>query len=196
MVYVDSFVAFNRDVASIVSLHDGAPANQHARGRDLLYAGRERAWHRFSGVCRDSSMAAHSYPQGQGRQGWIDRQRGGCGTFLISANPTGGDGTTAGLLIGVAGQRAPEVSGFHFQLSGQPGQQYVVETSNNLTDWTLIQTVVLTGSEMEVSDGTNQGLGQRFYRARLAPAGQTPLNKLRALRIKASVKAGRLPAAP
>jgi len=57
--------------------------------------------------------------------------------------------------------------GFEFLLLGQPGEQYSIEKSTNLLDWTILSTVTPTNGSWPVRDATATLDGTAFYRARL-----------------------------
>jgi hypothetical protein len=58
-------------------------------------------------------------------------------------------------------------NGFEFLLFAQPGQQYFIEKSTNLVDWTVFSTVSPTATPWPVQDPTATREGTAFYRARL-----------------------------
>jgi hypothetical protein len=60
-----------------------------------------------------------------------------------------------------------DANGFEFRLLGQPNQQYFIEKSTNLLDWTVISSVTPTSSSWMVRDPTATLGGTAFYRARL-----------------------------
>ena len=59
----------------------------------------------------------------------------------------------------------PSKSGnqFNFHFTGELGQSYQVQVSTDLTQWTLLQTLVCTEASMRVTDPEPQG-SKRFYR--------------------------------
>jgi hypothetical protein len=59
----------------------------------------------------------------------------------------------------------PPPSQFVFQLQGQPGVRYVVQTSTNLAAWFPVGTNVLTGSMLNFTNPIPAGVGRRFWRA-------------------------------
>jgi len=63
---------------------------------------------------------------------------------------------------------AGETTEFRMTFTGVPGVQYVVETSTNLADWTLLTTIVGAAEGVPVVDPHTLGVGQRFYRIRPA----------------------------
>lgn len=71
----------------------------------------------------------------------------------------------------VESQPAIGQNGFHFFLSGQPGQFYVIERSATLPSqsWIPISTNQLIGTELELADPDARTQLKGFYRARLWP---------------------------
>jgi hypothetical protein len=68
------------------------------------------------------------------------------------------------------GPSALSVSGFQsgqmsFQLQGQPGTSYVIQSSSDLTAWTPISTNMLFGSTTNIVLPVSMGSPQQFYRA-------------------------------
>jgi hypothetical protein len=60
----------------------------------------------------------------------------------------------------------PAVSGqFAFQLDGQWGTPYIIQTSTNLLTWTSISTNLLTGASLNFTNTIPTGTGQEFWRA-------------------------------
>jgi hypothetical protein len=60
----------------------------------------------------------------------------------------------------------PATSGqFVFQLEGQPGTPYIVQTSTNLVIWTSQSTNLLTGASLNFTNAIPPGTGLRFWRA-------------------------------
>ena len=60
----------------------------------------------------------------------------------------------------------PAASGeFAFQLNGQSGTPYVLQTSTNLIAWTSQSTNALTGASMNFTNAIPPGNGQKFWRA-------------------------------
>jgi len=60
----------------------------------------------------------------------------------------------------------PAISGqFAFQLEGQPGTPYIVQTSTNLVIWTSQSTNLLTGASLNFTNAIPSGTGLRFWRA-------------------------------
>jgi hypothetical protein len=70
------------------------------------------------------------------------------------------------VLAGSAGWRAGGTFGFQVQGWARP---YLVESSTNLTDWTLLPPTNLFGPAFEFSDPAAAGFRQRFYRVLQAP---------------------------
>jgi hypothetical protein len=108
---------------------------------------------------------------------WVVRQTGldghltdiafGNGTFVAAGwdgqivQSDAVDGTTVpGELRLTGSQRTGNQ--FSFQFSGQVGQTYEVQTSENLVDWAFLSTVECTEPQTWYSDTTE--LGRRFYR--------------------------------
>jgi hypothetical protein len=54
---------------------------------------------------------------------------------------------------------------FVFQLQGQPGVRYVVQTSTNLTGWIAVSTNTFTGSTLNFTNPVSPGLSAQFWRA-------------------------------
>jgi hypothetical protein len=61
-----------------------------------------------------------------------------------------------------------DANGFAFRLVGHPNQEYFIEKSTNLLDWTVISSVTPTSGSWMVRDPTATLGGIAFYRARLA----------------------------
>lgn len=55
-----------------------------------------------------------------------------------------------------------------FQLTGQPGYSYTIETSTNLIDWADFTTLTNTNGTVSFTDAASTNYSQRFYRV-LAP---------------------------
>ncbi|HXU75752.1 MAG TPA: hypothetical protein VN794_04245 [Methylomirabilota bacterium] len=60
-----------------------------------------------------------------------------------------------------------ETNRFKFLLVGVPGQLVAIQASSNLVQWISLQTNVLPGSTLEISDPL--AISNRYYRARLLP---------------------------
>ncbi len=58
---------------------------------------------------------------------------------------------------------------FQLHLAGQSGQDYAIEVSTNLTQWSAIATNTATGGAFDFTDPASPGTPYRFYRARLVP---------------------------
>jgi len=200
MVYVDAFVAYDREVAPIVSLSENWNALM-ALGEDkyagpFIRGGTEmeligsavtsiltpKQWHHLviqldttgyrvqldgntvktmsSDELSNWGKASYTELQLGNFNGWIDE--------VVIRNIGSGSGSSP--LPGQLGG----ATRFRLQLSGQSGQRYLLEASDNLLDWTPVATLTLTGRDLEWSDSTNHGLRQRFYRARLLLHGQRP----------------------
>ncbi|MGV3774824.1 MAG: immunoglobulin domain-containing protein [Verrucomicrobiales bacterium] len=57
---------------------------------------------------------------------------------------------------------------FTFTINGEAGAQYLIETSTNLVDWTLLtETTVSAGGSVEIKDAQAGESANRFYRATL-----------------------------
>lgn len=54
---------------------------------------------------------------------------------------------------------------FAFQLQGQPGTPYVIESSSNLLTWTPVSTNLLTGISTNITNSISAGPGKNFWRA-------------------------------
>lgn len=54
-------------------------------------------------------------------------------------------------------------------IEGNLNRSYALETSDNLTNWTQLGTVLCTNRGTPFIDPTATQSGQRFYRARLVP---------------------------
>ena len=52
-----------------------------------------------------------------------------------------------------------------FQLTGQPGYNYIIEASTNLVSWTSIAELVTTNGTVSFTDSAATNYPQRFYRA-------------------------------
>jgi hypothetical protein len=63
-------------------------------------------------------------------------------------------------------QVLPAASGqFAFQLSGQSGTPYIIETSTDLVTWTSISTNLLTGASLNITNTIPPGAGQQYWSA-------------------------------
>lgn len=72
-------------------------------------------------------------------------------------------------------QQRLEDGQFILWVFGEPGSNYAIEASTNLTDWQTIQVITApSGGVFEVRDPAAADHGHRFYRARLQPG--TPAN--------------------
>jgi alpha-L-arabinofuranosidase len=61
---------------------------------------------------------------------------------------------------------APHLGGqFVFQLQGQPGVRYFVQSSTNLGTWSTVSTNALTGNTLNVTNSASVGAGVHFWRA-------------------------------
>jgi hypothetical protein len=54
---------------------------------------------------------------------------------------------------------------FVFQLAGQPGASYVLQTSTNLIDWISVATNTQPGNVLDMTNPTTLGTGAQFWRA-------------------------------
>ena len=54
--------------------------------------------------------------------------------------------------------------GFQMELKGEPNNTYYLEASSNLQTWDVIQTNVLNGLTMPLTDTTAPQHNYRFYR--------------------------------
>ncbi len=55
------------------------------------------------------------------------------------------------------------------RLTGNPGSGFVIETSSDLIQWTILKTVTLESGTLDVVDTDARKLSERFYRARPTP---------------------------
>jgi hypothetical protein len=60
-----------------------------------------------------------------------------------------------------------QVGGLALNLTGRDGARFAIETSANLTEWTAVTEVTLTGTAVSVPLVPSSVEPQRFYRARL-----------------------------
>lgn len=58
---------------------------------------------------------------------------------------------------------------FSFQVNGQTGPDYEIQTSTNLTDWTPIHTAISPAMPFNWTHADTSGPGQRFYRVKTGP---------------------------
>jgi hypothetical protein len=65
------------------------------------------------------------------------------------------------LLVSLGGMSA---DGFHFQISGQTGAQYAIESSVDLVHWTTLSNLVAVGPVSEYTDAVTAASVTRFYR--------------------------------
>ena len=61
---------------------------------------------------------------------------------------------------------------FFLRLTGIPGQEFIVEASDDLTTWTPIKTVTLNNETREFVDTEARGIPARFYRHRPVLKGE------------------------
>lgn len=95
--------------------------------------------------------------------------------FIFFANATTGQGTDVRevtLEVTAAGQAQLEVSAaeadgsFRFVLTGEPGRQYVIESSLDLVNWTAIATMIVEADgRFEFVEPDSEHSVQKFYRA-------------------------------
>ncbi len=60
-------------------------------------------------------------------------------------------------------------STFQLRVNGNAGQQFVVDATSDMKNWTPISTNTLSGATLDFSDPASAQLKSRFYRARLLP---------------------------
>jgi hypothetical protein len=60
-------------------------------------------------------------------------------------------------------------SSFVFTLNGVAGQNYLIDVSTNLPDWTLLTTLTNSATQTDFTDPTSSNAVSRFYRARWVP---------------------------
>lgn len=84
--------------------------------------------------------------------------------------------TNAYLSVAVTAPARPEMSGvvftngtFNLTVSGDPGHDYIIQSSTNLADWTAIFTNPLPALPFVWSDSAASNFPQRFYRIQLGP---------------------------
>lgn len=58
---------------------------------------------------------------------------------------------------------------FSFQVNGQTGPDYLVETSTNLTQWTPVHTANSPAMPFTWTHADTGGATQRFYRVKIGP---------------------------
>ena len=54
---------------------------------------------------------------------------------------------------------------FAFQLEGQAGTPYVIQSSSNLVTWTSVSTNMMPGTSLNISNNIPAGAGRKFWRA-------------------------------
>jgi hypothetical protein len=54
---------------------------------------------------------------------------------------------------------------FVFQLQGQPGVRYYVQSSTNLGTWSTVSTNILTGNALNLTNPVPAGVANSFWRA-------------------------------
>jgi hypothetical protein len=59
-----------------------------------------------------------------------------------------------------------DATGFHSNVIGLPGSNYVIEASLDLADWSPLTTVTNSGRTEPFTDPPQPDLPKRFYRAR------------------------------
>lgn len=208
MVYIDAFVGYNRDTASIVSLRNGwdsfltfgedkyaGPFLRGGTALDLLGA-------KLTGALTVNQW--HHIALEVNQAGYIARLNGKV-IATVNSNELAkwGSGSTVELELGnfagwideVAVRRvrpgAPPDRDSHpplvmknrgltaegtlrLQVSGEPGQQVIIEGSDNLRDWTPLSSNTLTGGSLNLAPLIPKAAGCQFFRARavpLSPAG-------------------------
>jgi alpha-L-arabinofuranosidase len=60
---------------------------------------------------------------------------------------------------------APASNQFVFQLQGQPGTPYILESSPDLMNWTIVSTNLLVGNTLNITNLISSGSPQQFWRA-------------------------------
>jgi hypothetical protein len=100
------------------------------------------------------------------------------GTYSVTVSNVAGSVTSTNALLTVsAGTPArPQLSGFGYNngtfsltVSGDPGLDYIVQASTNLTDWTSIFTNHSPIPPFVWTDLVASNFSQRFYRIQLGP---------------------------
>jgi hypothetical protein len=96
------------------------------------------------------------------------------GAYLAAiSNPAGTTNSSAALLTVVGPPvllNARMLNGsLVFTLDGVAGQNYLVDVSTNLLDWTLLTTMSNANAQTDFTDATSSNSVSRFYRARWVP---------------------------
>jgi hypothetical protein len=108
----------------------------------------------------------------------INIQATNAGTYSVTVSNVAGSVTSTNALLTVsAGTPArPQLSGFGYNngtfsltVSGDPGLDYIVQASTNLTDWTSIFTNHSPIPPFVWTDLVASNFSQRFYRIQLGP---------------------------
>jgi hypothetical protein len=84
--------------------------------------------------------------------------------------------TNVTLTVSGSGPARPQLSSvvytngvFCLTVSGDPGHDYILQTSSNLTDWSSIFTDSMPTPPFNWSDGNAGNFTQRFYRVLVGP---------------------------
>ena len=75
------------------------------------------------------------------------------------------DGTTAGKGLTIS---APAHTPFSFEFNSKLGQQYVIEVSSDLNDWSKLKTVEGTGATVRVTDWREAIFNKQYYRIKVS----------------------------
>src|SRR5262249_29905924 len=71
--------------------------------------------------------------------------------------------------LSISGGTFAQDGSFHFQVAGETGKAYQVQTSTDLKRWDAQQTFTITTSPYVYSDNGAKGVPARFYRAQQQP---------------------------
>jgi hypothetical protein len=96
----------------------------------------------------------------------ITRQGGSNGVVMGSFFDPAGTGSTG---TGMTTRLLMSSGEPQLLIAGEAGQKFDIYTSENLTTWTKVTTVTLTGSTYAFTDDNSSGKTQRFYRATAVP---------------------------
>lgn len=96
----------------------------------------------------------------------ITRQGGSNGVVMGSFFDPAGSGSTG---TGMTTRLLMSSGEPQLLIAGETGQKFDIYTSENLTTWTKVTTVTLTGSTYAFTDDKSSGKTQRFYRATAVP---------------------------
>ena len=197
MVYVDGFVGYNRDLASIVALYsawdsflafgEDKYAGPYVRGGTrmevlgpkLTSALKAKEWHhlaieinrtgyvlRINGnvVATASGSELANWRAGAVAElqlgnfaGWIDE-------VVIRSLRTGTKSDNPPAISVV--KPVPGANGFQLEISGESGQQVVIEGSDNLKLWTPLSTNILSGSQSDLVELPRKDGASQFFRVR------------------------------